>query len=87
MVNGLVWDDWNKEHLTLHRITIEEVEEVCHGRHLVKESYRKRILLIGKIGKTKMGRQLAVVLSPEDRNFKVYGNGFYYVITAFEMEV
>jgi len=44
----------------------------------------KRFLLIGK---TKRGRQLAIVLSPEDRNLEIYGNGFYYVITAFEMEV
>ena len=84
MVNGLVWDEWNKEHLTKHGITIEEVEEVCHGKHEARKSYRKRILLIGK---TKRGRQLAIVLSPEDRNFKIYGNGFYYVITAFDKEV
>ena len=84
VVHGLVWDDWNKEHLYRHGLTIEEVEEVCHREHRVKESYRKRILLVGK---TTKGRMLAVVLSPEDRNLQRYGNGMYYVITAFEKEV
>lgn len=83
-VLGLVWDDWNKEHLDTHGVTIEEVEEVCHGEHQTKESYRKRILLVGKTAK---GRMLAIVLSPEDRNLQRYGNGIYYVVTAFEKEV
>jgi len=84
IVKRLIWDDWNKNHIAKHGITINEIEVVCHGEHEARESYRKRFLLIGK---TKRGRQLAIVLSPEDRDLKIYGNGFYYVITAFEMEV
>lgn len=83
-VQGLVWDDWNKEHLKSHGVTIEEVEEVCHREHQAQESYRKRILLVGK---TTKGRMLAVVLSPEDRNLQPYRDGTYYVVTAFEKEV
>lgn len=84
VVTGLVWDEWNREHLARHDISPEEVEEVCHGKYKITESYRKRLLIVGK---TKGGRKMAVVLSPEDRNLKHYGNGIYYVITAFEKEV
>jgi len=84
IVGGLIWDDWNKEHIAKHGILLEEVEEVCHGRNEVVESYRKRLLVIGK---TKQGKVIAVVLSPEDRNLQPYGNGIYYPITAFVKEV
>ncbi len=84
VVRGLIWDDWNKEHIAKHGISPEEVEEVCHGNYEAVESYRKRILVFGK---TKSGMLLAVVLSPEDRNFQQYGGGIYYPITAFAKEV
>lgn len=84
MVKGLVWDDWNREHLAKHKVTIEEVEEVCHGRFKVGESYRKRIVLDGK---TKKGKMITLILSSEDRNLQSYEKGMYYVITAFESEV
>ncbi|PIZ00302.1 hypothetical protein COY62_03305, partial [bacterium (Candidatus Howlettbacteria) CG_4_10_14_0_8_um_filter_40_9] len=80
-----VWDDWNKKHLSIHNVTIEEVEEVCHGKYKVTKSFRKRIMLVGK---TKSGRRLAVVLSPEDRNLNIYKEeGTYYLITSYEKEV
>ena len=83
-VRGLIWDDWNKAHIANHKISPEEVEEICHGSYEVIESYRKRLLLVGK---TRKGRILAIVLSPEDKNLQEYGNGIYYPITAFEKEV
>lgn len=81
VVHGLIWDDWNKEHLYRHGVTIEEVEEVCHGKYKVIESYRKRIQMVGK---TRNGKTVTIILSPEDRKLKAYGNGIYYPITAFE---
>jgi len=84
VVNGLIWEEWNKEHIANHDVSVKEVEEVCNSKYQVIESFRKRILILGK---TKANRNLAVVLSPEDRNLKRYGNGIYYVITAFEKEV
>lgn len=84
VVKSLIWDDWNREHLIKHKITVKEVEEVCHGKFKVVKSYRKRIMLIGK---TKNGRKLAIVLSPEDRNLKAYEEGTYYLITSYEREV
>lgn len=80
-VNGLIWDDWNKKHIFAHDVTLEEVEEVCHGKHKVKKSYRKRMQMSGI---TKAGRKLTIILSPEDRNLVVYGKGKYYPITSFE---
>lgn len=84
VVSGLIWDDWNREHIARHRVTVEEVEEVCHGKYKVVESYRKRLLLLGKTSK---GRLLAIVLSPEDRDLRLYEGNLYYPITAFEKEV
>ena len=83
-VKNFIWDEWNRKHIARHNITPEEIEEICHGRHQAKESYRNRILITGK---TKAGRNLSIVLSPEDRNLKPYGKGIYYVITAFKKEV
>jgi uncharacterized DUF497 family protein len=81
VVSGLIWDEWNREHIAKYRVSVEEVEEVCHGEVEVVESYRKRIQISGK---TKEGRKLTVILSPEDRNLKTYEKGVYYAITAFE---
>ncbi len=84
VVKGLIWDDWNKDHIAKHEISVEEVEEACHGQHEVVESYRKRLLIIGK---TKQGKLIVIVLSPEDKNLQPYENDIYYPITAFEKEV
>ena len=84
LVKVLVWDGWNRKHLAQHKVSPDEVEEVIRGKYEAIESYRKRILVTGK---TKRGRLLAIVLSPEDRNLISYGKGIYYVITAFEKEV
>ena len=84
VINGLVWDDWNRDHLASHNVTTEEVEEVCHGKYKVIESYRKRIQISGK---TKSGRKLTIILSPENRELETYGDGIYYVVTSFEEEI
>jgi len=81
LVKGLIWEDWNKKHLSNHKVAIKEVEEVCRGKYKVIKSYRKRIQMSGK---TKDSRKLTIILSPEDRNLRIYGEGIYYLITAFE---
>lgn len=80
-VKELIWDDWNRDHIAEHKILPEEIEEVCHGTFQAVESYRKRIQVMGK---TKRGRKLVIILSPEDRDLKTYERGVYYPITAFE---
>ena len=81
VVNGLIWDDWNRKHLKSHGVKPEEVEEVCHSTYHAIESYRERIQLTGT---TKVGRKLVIILSPEDRKLNKYGKGIYYPITGFE---
>jgi len=81
LVKGLIWDDWNKEHLAKHGITPEEVEEVCRSKYQAVKSYRGRIQLTGK---TISEKRLTIILSPEDRSLNEYGDGIYYLITAFE---
>ncbi|MBI4067235.1 BrnT family toxin [Candidatus Gottesmanbacteria bacterium] len=83
VIKSLVWDEWNRVHIQRHSVTIEEVEEVCRRKYKEIKSYRKRFLLIGK---TKTDRILAVVITPEDRNGISYGEGIYYVVTAYEKE-
>lgn len=80
-VKELIWDDWNKAHIAKHNLLPNEVEEVCHGTCKAVESYRGRLEIVGK---TKKGRKLVIILSPEDRELKKYGSGIYYPITAFE---
>jgi len=80
-VIGLIWDDWNKQHLAKHKVTVKEVEEVCHGKFEAVKTYRGRIQLSGN---TKCGRKLIIILSPEDKELVQYSEGIYYPITAFE---
>lgn len=84
VIKKLVWDFWNRSHFLKHGVIVNEIYEVCSGKFRAKESYRKRIILTGK---TKKGKQLIIILSPEDRNLKVYGSGIYYLITAFEQSL
>ena len=51
-VNGFIWDDWNKNHIAKHGITINEIEEVCHGEHEARESYKKDSYLSVKLKET-----------------------------------
>ncbi len=83
IVREIIWDDWNSAHIALHGVTKKEVDEVCRGLYKVVESYRKRLLLVGR---TKRNRLLAIVLSPENRNSQPYEKGTYYLITAFGRE-
>ena len=40
VINALIWDEWNKEHIARHGVTPEEVEEVCHRNPQNFESWR-----------------------------------------------
>jgi uncharacterized DUF497 family protein len=71
----------NTKHMRRHHIEIGEVKEVISSGVKVKSSYRKRLLIIGK---TKSGRRLAIVMSPEDGRLQPYEPGVYYPITAFD---
>ncbi len=72
-VRRLVWDSWNVAHIARHEVTPDEVEEVCHGEYIVRQTYDDRLLLIGP---TLSGRILVVILGPTEKV------GIYYPVTA-----
>lgn len=69
----LIWDEWNVAHIARHHVVPDEVEEVCHGPYLARQTYRKRFLVTGP---TQKERILDIVLAPEAEA------GTYYVVTA-----
>ena len=73
-VRRLSWDAWNVPHVLRHNVSPDEVEGVCHGEHLVRETYKGRLVLIGP---TLARRMLAVVLEPTSE-----GRDVYYPVTA-----
>jgi len=72
-VRRLIWESWNVAHIARHEVVPDEVEEVCHGKHIVFQTYNDRLLLIGP---TLTGRMLAVILGPTDQS------EVYYPVTA-----
>ena len=73
VVRRLIWNAFNAPHVAQHHITPEEVEQACHGNHMVREGYDNRLMLVGP---TDTGRVLAVILAPR-------GNDVYYPVTAY----
>jgi hypothetical protein len=82
-IKFLIWDTDNLNHISKHHLTPDEVSEACQHQLTVIESYRHRLLITGN---TKLGKQLAIVLSPEDDGGQQYQKGTYYVITAYPKE-
>ena len=74
-IRQLIWDDWNIEHVNKHKVKVNEVEEVCKLATKSLKTYKERLIVLGK---TKKGRLLTIVLSPEDKDK-------YYVVTARDM--
>ncbi len=58
----LIWDNWNREHIKKHTVSIKEIREVCQAKEIVRGSYKGRFIVIGKTAK---GRLLTTVLSFE----------------------
>lgn len=73
VIQNLIWDEWNVEHIARHNVKPEEVEEVCGSRKIFISKVggqKKRI-----IGQTLSGRYLTIFLADKDENN-------YYVVTA-----
>ncbi|MCL4543930.1 MAG: hypothetical protein M1118_04910 [Chloroflexi bacterium] len=73
-VHRLIWDSGNVAHIARHGVTLEEVEQVCHGTFIVRQAALGRLMLIGP---TLEGRMLAAVLDPEPDE-----PAAYYPVTA-----
>lgn len=75
MKSKLIWDEWNKEHIQKHNVTVKEIVEVYKSTRITKQSYQNRILILGK---TKKNRLLTIVLSTEKQKYP-------YVVSARDM--
>lgn len=71
-IGRLVWDPGNIAHIARHQVTPREVEEACHGEHILRMAYGGRIMVIGP---TNAGDMIAVVLEP-------VGDDAHFAITA-----
>lgn len=73
-VRGLVWDEWNVEHVARHGVAVEEVEQVCLSSPFVTKASSRTFRAIGQ---SWAGHYLTVILSSR-------GRGTYYTVTARE---
>ncbi len=74
LIDEVVWDDWNRRHLTKHAVAQEEAEEVLAGDPFYRSSYKDRLVATGQ---TLAGRVLTVVVGPVPDRPHVY-----YVFSA-----
>ena len=73
VIEQLVWDAWNTEHIATHGITRNDVEEAIRADTVARATYKNRILVLSP----SRGRLLAVVIGP------VPGQpGAYYTFSA-----
>jgi uncharacterized DUF497 family protein len=74
-IDALDWDDWNRDHIKKHGVSISEIEEVIWGgRALARGSYKERLAITGP---SAAGRMYTVIVgeSPQVPNL-------YYVFSA-----
>jgi uncharacterized DUF497 family protein len=60
-IERLIWDDWNRQHLTKHQVTPIEAEQVIAGEPSVRISYKNRLQIVGP---TATGRMVSVIIGP-----------------------
>ena len=60
VIEQLIWDVWNTEHIATHGITRNDVEEAIRADTVARATYKNRILVLGP----SLGRLLAVVIGP-----------------------
>ncbi len=46
VLNRLIWDAWNVEHIARHGVTPEEVYVVCQGQIIVRQTYEARLMVL-----------------------------------------
>jgi uncharacterized DUF497 family protein len=67
-IRRLVWDAWNRDHITKHGVTEADVNAVIDGDYVALESYKQRSVVVGLVG----DRVLAVVVGPVPNQPGVY---------------
>ena len=65
-IKRLNWDNRNVFHIACHGITVEDVENVCSGRHIARKA-RGRYHIYGE---TETGRHIFIVLEKTGDSFR-----------------
>lgn len=73
-IDHLQWDEWNREHISKHGVSPDEVQAVIAGEPLARETYKARIQVIGPTGRERM---LSIVVGIDPNQA-----GVYYVFSA-----
>src|SRR6266542_2555593 len=93
VIDELIIEEDRPEHIAKHEVTVDEVQEVIEGDYVFIQGKFRRVILIGK---TKMGRVLAVVVGARKKK-NTYGlvtarpadrkeRAFYYEFTVQQGE-
>ena len=76
-IHQVLWDEWNIEHISLHRVSSVEVEKALSDPRVVfLPTYNDRIVVLGRSGE----RLLSVVMAEEKE-------GIFYIVTARDMSI
>ena len=73
----LVWDEWNREHIKKHNVSVSEVKEACENMIVIKQTYLGRQMILGITNKKRL---LTVFLS-----FEKQKEG--YIVSARDMSL
>ena len=68
-VARLLWDDWNRDHISKHAVLPAEAQEVVSGNAMVRRTYKQRLQLIGP---TLAGRMLSVIIGADPDQLGAY---------------
>lgn len=71
IVKTLLWDDWNREHIRKHKVSIEEVEVVAKNIIWHKRTHNMRYLATGRSGT----RIVSIIIRRKEKTT-------YYLVTA-----
>lgn len=70
-IKKLIWNDWNKEHIKKHGVSVEEAEESGKNFKYHRKTKENRYLAVGRSG----NRILTLIINRQ-------GLGVYYLVTA-----
>lgn len=71
VIKKLIWDEWNREHIKKHNVTVGEAEEAVANLVAHRRGKKGRFIAIGRSG----SRIISVLVGREK-------TGIYYVATA-----
>ena len=70
----LDWDDWNRDHIAKHDMSISEVESAMVNDPIANASYKNRLIVVGPSNRDRM---IVVVIGPSPHT-----EDLWYVFSA-----